>query len=201
VLDEAATADKEATDKWAAEEAVAKRATEEAVMKAFAAEEVASTTTDEDAEAARGSPALGQAPLVTGAKRVAVPSGSTPLAKRPYRGVWKLRFVHLSLPLFSFFLWLHSLITFLPRSSPSGAATATGTAAVGAAIGATLGPAPVSEPRTPEGVPEDVVESEGEPEVALEPVPEVVPEAALEEGAMIAVRMAAIPPPSRWVKP
>jgi hypothetical protein len=45
-----------------------------------------------------------------------------------------------------------------------------------------------------------VVESEGEPEVALEPVPEVVPEVALEEGAMIAVRMAAIPPPSRGAR-
>jgi hypothetical protein len=42
-----------------------------------------------------------------------------------------------------------------------------------------------------------VVESEGEPEVAPEPVPEVVQEEALAEGAMIVVRAAAAPPPSR----
>jgi hypothetical protein len=60
-----------------------------------------------------------------------------------------------------------------------------------AAVGLVPGPDPISEPWTPEGVPEDVVESEGEPEVALEPVLEVV-----QEGAMIAVRVAAAPPPS-----
>jgi hypothetical protein len=37
------------------------------------------------------------------AKRDAAPSGSTPLAKCPYRGVWKPQFVQLFLLLFSFF--------------------------------------------------------------------------------------------------
>jgi hypothetical protein len=60
--------------------------------------------------------------------------------------------------------------------------------------------APDGEPRTPEGVPEDVVEAEGEPEVAPEPASEVVPEEALAEGAMIAVRVAVAPPPSRGAR-
>jgi hypothetical protein len=41
-----------------------------------------------------------------------------------------------------------------------------------------------------------MVESKGEPEVALKPVLEVVQEEAPVEGVMIAVRMAAAPPPS-----
>jgi hypothetical protein len=72
-----------------------------------------------------------------------------------------------------------------------------GAAVVDAVVGAAPRLAPVSEPWTPEGVPEDVVESEGEPEVALEAVPEVVQEEAPAEGAMIAVHVAAAPPPSR----
>jgi hypothetical protein len=44
------------------------------------------------------------------------------------------------------------------------------------------------------------VESEEEPEVALEPVPEVVREEAPAEGAMIAVHVAAAPPPSRGAR-
>jgi hypothetical protein len=81
VLDEAAAADKEATDKRATEEAAAKRAVRES---AAAVEEVAGKTMDEAAGAV-------------------APSGSTPPVKRPYMGVWKPWFVHLSLPLFSFF--------------------------------------------------------------------------------------------------
>jgi hypothetical protein len=44
------------------------------------------------------------------------------------------------------------------------------------------------------------MESEGEPEVASEVVPEVVQEEAPAEGAMIAVRMATAPPPSRGAR-
>jgi hypothetical protein len=44
------------------------------------------------------------------------------------------------------------------------------------------------------------VESEGEPEVAPEAVPEVVQEEAPAEGAMIAVRMVAAPPPSHGAR-
>jgi hypothetical protein len=94
VLNEVAVADKEVVDK---------RATEEATTKAAAAEDVAGKTADEAAGAAGGSPAPGQAPSAAGAKRAATPSGSTPPAKCPYRGVWKPRFVEFSLPLFSLF--------------------------------------------------------------------------------------------------
>jgi hypothetical protein len=98
------------------------------------------------------------------------------------------------------FLWgFILLLPFLPRSSPSGAATMMDPAAADAAVGVTPGPVPVSEPRTPKGAPEDVVESEREPEVAPKPVPEVVQEEAPTEGAMVTVRTVAAPPPSRGV--
>jgi hypothetical protein len=106
VLDEAAVADKEAADKRAAvKRAAEERAAEEAAARAVAAEEVAGKTADEAAGAAEGSPAPGQAPSVAGAKRVAAPSGSIPPAKRPYRGVWKPRFVPLSVSHFFSFLF------------------------------------------------------------------------------------------------
>jgi hypothetical protein len=97
VLDEAATADKEAVDKRAMEEAVEERAAEEAAVKAATTEEVAGKTADEAIGAVRGSSSLGQVPSVDGAKRAAAPSGSTPPPKCPYRDVWKPRFVPLSL--------------------------------------------------------------------------------------------------------
>jgi hypothetical protein len=188
-----AAADKEAVDKRVVEEAATKwvveeRATEEATAKAAAAEAVG---------AAGGSPAPGQALSTTGAKWAVAPSGSTPPAKRPYRGVWKPQFVQLSPPffLFSFFYY-----PFLSRSSPSSVAAVTGAAAADAVIGAALGPALINEPRTPEGVPKDVVESEGEPKVAPEAVPEVVQEEAPTEGAMITVRMTTAPSPSRGAR-
>jgi hypothetical protein len=142
VLDEVATDDKEAANKRAAEEAAARRATEEATVKRATEEIVSKRVVEERATeeavtkkageeraaeesttkaaavkaigAARGSSTPGQVPSVARAKRAAASSGSTPPAKRPYRGVWKPRFVQLSLPLFSFFflfLWLHSLTT------------------------------------------------------------------------------------------
>jgi hypothetical protein len=116
MLDDAAIADKEAADKRPAEEATAKRAaeeraTEEAAVKAATAEEVARKTADEAVGAAGGSPAPDQVPSVAEAKTAVDPSGSTPSAKRPFRGVWKPQFVQLSLPLFSFFVGLRSLIT------------------------------------------------------------------------------------------
>jgi hypothetical protein len=127
-------ANKEATDKRAVEEAMMKRATEEAAVKAAANEEattkraaeeamvkraavkvaadeeVADKTADEAVGAVGDSPAPGQAPSVARTKRAAAPSGSTLLVKCPYRGVWKPRFVQLSLLSF-FFARLHSLIT------------------------------------------------------------------------------------------
>jgi hypothetical protein len=94
--------DKEATDRRAmeeatTEEAAVKMAAEEGVVKAAADEQVTGKTTDEAAGAIGDSSALGQAPSVARAKRVATLSGSTPPAKRPYMGVWKPRFVQLSL--------------------------------------------------------------------------------------------------------
>jgi hypothetical protein len=82
-----ATADKEAVDRRAAEEAVAKMAAEEAVVKASTDEEVTGKTTNEFARAVGDSSALGQAPSVAETKRAVALSGSTPPAKRPYRGV------------------------------------------------------------------------------------------------------------------
>jgi hypothetical protein len=212
VLDEAAAADKEAVDKRAADEAVLKRAAEEAAAMRIAEERATEeTTAKKDAEeraaeeatvkaaaaeavgAARGSPAPGQAPSAAGAKRAAAPSGSTPLAKHPYRGVWKPQFVQLSLPLFSFFCGFILLLPFLPRSSPSGAAAALGMAIEDAVVRVAPRPALISEPRILEGVPKDVVESEGEPEVSPEAVPEVVQEESPAEGAMIAFRTATAP--------
>jgi hypothetical protein len=92
VLDEEATTDKEAADKRAAEERAAeeaamKKAAEEATVKAATAEEVAGKTADEAVGVVGGSLAPGQAPSAIRAKRATTPSGSTPLAKRPYRGV------------------------------------------------------------------------------------------------------------------
>jgi hypothetical protein len=105
VLDEAAAADKEAADKRATEEATTKRATEEAAAKATAAEAAGTVG---------GSPDPSQAPSAPEAKRAAAPSGSTPPVKRPYRGVWKPQFVHLSLPLFPFFVASFSYYPFCP---------------------------------------------------------------------------------------
>jgi hypothetical protein len=107
VLDEAVTADKEAIDKRAAEEAMAKRvaeerAAEEVTVKAAAVKEAAGKTANEAAGVDGGSPAPCQAPSTAGAKRATASSGSTLLAKRPYMGVWKPRFVQLSLPFFFF---------------------------------------------------------------------------------------------------
>jgi hypothetical protein len=61
-----------------AEAAMDKRATEEAAAKEASGE---------------GSSALGQVPSsAVGGKRAATPSGSSPPAKRPYRGVWRPRY-------------------------------------------------------------------------------------------------------------
>jgi hypothetical protein len=203
-----ATADKDATDQKAAEEAMVARATREATV-ARAAEKA---VTDKEATdrstagevavkeaavgAAEDSPAPGMTPsLVEGTKRAATPSGSTPSAKRPYKGVWKPRF---------FVARLHSeYISFLHSSSSSGTATATGSPAlatgttiVEAAVGVTPGLATGGEPQTLEGVLEDVLEeSEEEPEMAPELVTEVVQGEVPAEGAMIAVR-AVTPSPS-----
>jgi hypothetical protein len=118
----------EAAAKQAVEEAATKRAVEEAVVKAVAAEEAtvkraiveraaeeatAKAAAVEAIGAAGGSPAPSQAPPTAGAKRSAAPSGSTPLAKHPYRGVWKPRFVQLSPPFSSFFLFLFCYYLFV----------------------------------------------------------------------------------------
>jgi hypothetical protein len=110
VLDEVDTANKEAVDKRAAEEATAKKAAEERAGKEATVKAAAAEATG----AAVGSPAPGQVPSAVGAKRVVAPSGSTPLTKCRYRGVWKPRFVQLSLPLFSFFLFFVASFSYYP---------------------------------------------------------------------------------------
>jgi hypothetical protein len=90
-----AIVDKEAADKRAVEEATVKRDAEEATVKAAAGKEVTdkrivdeATVNEVPVGAARDSLAPDQVPTSTaGVKRVAVPSGSTPPAKRPYMGI------------------------------------------------------------------------------------------------------------------
>jgi hypothetical protein len=77
-------AEERSVEETAVKTNVEERAAEEATAKAAAAEAIG---------AAEGLPALGHAPSAVGAKRPAAPSGSTPLAKSPYRGVWKPWFV------------------------------------------------------------------------------------------------------------
>jgi hypothetical protein len=130
VLDEAAAeeaANKRATEeavvKWAAKEATMMRVAEERVAKEATVKKAAEERAAEEAAvkaaaaeavgAGRGSAAPSQAPSVAGAKRAATPSGSTLLAKCPYRGVWKPQFVQLSLPLFSLF-YFFGFILLLP---------------------------------------------------------------------------------------
>jgi hypothetical protein len=69
---------------------------EEAAVKTAATEEVTVKTADEATGAVGGSPAPSQASSVSGAKRAVAPSGSSLLARHPYRGVWKPWFVQLS---------------------------------------------------------------------------------------------------------
>jgi hypothetical protein len=101
------------------DEAAAKEAAEEAAEEAMAKEAMDKKV---EAGAAEGPSSSGQTPsLAVGAKREATPSGSTPPAKRPYKGVWKPRFVNF--PVFSFLhlvarLIFHYSSPFL-RSTPS----------------------------------------------------------------------------------
>jgi hypothetical protein len=120
VRDEVVVADKEATTKRAVEEATVKRVVKEAtakrVVEEAAVKKAAEERTTEEAAvraaavevagAARALPAPSQAPPTVGAKRPTALSCSTPPAKRPYRGVWKPRFVQLSPPLFFFSYYL-----------------------------------------------------------------------------------------------
>jgi hypothetical protein len=102
-----ATVDRKDADKRAIEEATVKvvadkeaadkRASGEATMMEAANKEAANkraTVNEASVGAARDSLTPGQAPSsVAGAKMAAMPSSSTPSAKRPYRGIWKPWFV------------------------------------------------------------------------------------------------------------
>jgi hypothetical protein len=92
--------DKEAADKRTTEEAMTKEATDKDATNKRAVEEA--MMKEAAVGVARSSSASGQVPSsVEGAKRAMTPSGSTPPAKRPYRGVWKPHFVQFSCtPLF-----------------------------------------------------------------------------------------------------
>jgi hypothetical protein len=87
-----ATTDKEAVDKRATEEATVKVAVDKEVVDKRAMEEAAMKEAAVGATGDSSAPSLAPS-SVAGSKRAAVPSGSTPPAKRPYRGVWKSRSV------------------------------------------------------------------------------------------------------------
>jgi hypothetical protein len=163
-----------ATDRRAAEEATAKEA------------------------AGEGSSVPGQVPSsAVGAKRAATPSGSSPPAKRPYRGVWRPRYAPKSLrPVLFSFCEAHyfSFLSSRPPPVPRAPSVATMASSAAPAAGATV-PAAAAEavpklvaggtPQTPEGVPEDV--SEG-PVDAPEMVPSPSPVEVLAEEATPVVR-------------
>jgi hypothetical protein len=137
--------------------------------------------------AGEGSPVPGQAPSsAAGAKRVAAPSGSSPPAKRPYRGIWRPRYVPKSLRPISFsFCETHyfSFPSSKPPPAPRAPSVATVASSAPPAAGA-IGPAVVAEvvpelvaggtPQTPEGVLVDAPESPAD-------APEVVPSPSLVE--------------------
>jgi hypothetical protein len=143
--------------------------------------------------AGEGSLVPGQAPSsAAGAKRVTAPSGSSPPAKRPYRGVWRPRYVPKSLRPVSFsFCEAHyfSFPSSRPPPAPRAPSVATVASSAPPAAGATC-PAIAAEvvpelvtggtPQTPEGVPVDASESPADaPEVVPSPSPvEVLAEEA-----------------------
>jgi hypothetical protein len=171
-----------------AEVAIDRRAVEEAAVK---------EAVDE------GSSVFGQAPSsAAGAKRVAMPSGSSPPAKRPYRGVWRPRYAPKSLRPVCFVFLCEAHYSSFPssRSSPAPRASSVATVAssMAPAVGATVlavaveaAPELVASgtPQTPEGVPEDVLE---DPADVPEMVPSPSPEEVLAEKAMLVV-CAAVP--------
>jgi hypothetical protein len=204
---------KEATDKRIVEEATVKEATNKEAADKRAVEEA--VTKEVTMGATGGSLTSGQVPSsVAGTKRAATSSGSTPPAKRPYRGVGKPRFVQFSCtPLFHlaarfnsekiFFLHSSSSSSTSPTPKASSAAIAVssmtptvGTTTLAATVKAALELAVGDMPQTLEGVPEDVLEeSEEEPEMVSKPVPEVVLEVVPVEGAMIITHSTAPSPP------
>jgi hypothetical protein len=129
-----------------------------------------------------------------------VPSGSSPPAKRPYRGVWRPRYVPKSLRPISFSFCEAHYFSFLPSRpppAPRAPSVATVTSSAPPAAGAT-GPAVAAEvvpelvtggmPQTPEGVPVDAPES---PADAPEVVPGPSPVEVLAEEATLIVRSSA----------
>jgi hypothetical protein len=149
------------TDRRAAEEATAKEA------------------------AGEGSSVPSHVPSSTaGAKRAVTPSGSSPPAKRPYRGVWRPRYGPKSLrPVLLSFCEAHNFIfpSSRPPPAPRAPSVATVVSSAAPAAGA-AGPVVAAEvvpelvasgtPQTAEGVPVDVPESPADsPEVAPSPSP------------------------------
>jgi hypothetical protein len=147
----------------------------------------------------------GQVPSsAAGAKRVATPSGSSPPAKRPYRGVWRPRYGPKPLrPILLSFCEAHNFVfpSSRPPPAPRAPSAATVASSVAPAAGA-AGPAVAAEvvpelvaggtPQTPEGVPVDAPESPADaPEVAPSPSPVEV----LAEEATPVVRTAVPPSP------
>jgi hypothetical protein len=151
--------------------------------------------------AGEGSPVPSQAPSsVVSAKRAAAPSGSSPSAKRPYRGIWRPRYLPKSLRpvLFSFceahyFSFSSSRLPPAPRAPSVATVVSSAPPAAGAtspAIAAEVVPELVAggTPQTPEGVPVDAPES---PAHAPKVVPSPSPVEVLAEEATPVVRSAA----------
>jgi hypothetical protein len=95
-----------------------------------------------------GSPVPGQVPSsAAGAKRAAMPSGSSPPAKRPYRGIWRPRYVPKSLRPVSFsFCEAHyfSFPSSRPPPTPRAPSVTTVASSAAPAAGATV-PAAAAE--------------------------------------------------------
>jgi hypothetical protein len=98
------------------------RAVEEAMEEVAANKEAADKSTVDEAivkgagiGAAEDLPVPGQVPsLVAGSKRAVAPSGSTPPAKRPYKGIWKPRFVQTPPPFLQGFILSKSRFRTVP---------------------------------------------------------------------------------------
>jgi hypothetical protein len=169
-----------------AEAATDRRAAEEAASKGAVGE---------------GSSVPDQVPSsAAGAKRAATPSGSSPPAKRPYRGIWRPRYGSKSLrPVLFSFCEAHyfSFPSSRPPPAPRAPCVPTVVSSAPPAAGAT-GPAIAAEvvpelvaggmPQTPEGVPVDEPES---PADAPEVVPSPSPVEVLAEEATPVMRSAA----------
>jgi hypothetical protein len=131
-----ATAERAAVDKEATTVATTKKVADDAVVAERATAEVADRRAVEpkaSGKSAEGSADSDSSPAPTvGAKRAAMPGGSTPPAKRPFRGSWKPRYVEGFRSCSSFF---HLCILFHQDSSLCMVSSSSRTPSSGGALG------------------------------------------------------------------